>query len=60
MEPRSPEVVASLDRERKLRVSAESEAAEQEQIEQALQSQLADVNAPANGLLAFANHFTSI
>ncbi len=54
MEPRSPEVAASLERERKLRASAESEAAEQEQIEQALETQLADVQAAVSGMRVYA------
>ena len=53
MEPQSPEVAASLERERKLRASAESEAAEQEQIEQALETQLADVQAAVSGMRVY-------
>ena len=45
MGPRSPEVAASLARERSLRVSAESEAAAQAQIEESIQTQLAEVQA---------------
>ena len=39
------EVAASLARERSLRVSAESEAAAQAQIEESIQTQLAEVQA---------------
>lgn len=45
MEPHSPELVASLQRERKLRRSAESEAVQNHLMEQVLQAQLADVQA---------------
>lgn len=55
MEPRSPEVAASLDRERKLRASAESEVVEQEQIGQALETQLASVQAAVSDMRIYSD-----
>ncbi len=48
-------MAASLERERELRASAESQAAEQEQIEQALETQLAGVQAAVSDMREYSD-----